>query len=54
MIPYFTYMLIAQSFLFVISGLGSEPREGMDHVKVVILAGLTLILWFDQVMQEMI
>ena len=54
MVPYFTFMVIAQWFILSISGSGAEPKEGYEHAKIVTLATATLILWSYQVMQEFI
>ena len=52
MIPYYTFMVINQWFILSISMAGSE-HEGM-HTKIVILAASTLVLWFYQIIQEII
>ena len=54
MIPYFSFMIITLWFILSITGAGAEPREGMEQAKIVILATLTIILWFWQVLQEFI
>ena len=54
MIPYFIFMLIALWFIISITGAGADPKEGMEQVKIVILATLTLILWSWQLLQEFI
>ena len=54
MIPYFSFMIITLWFILSITSAGAEPREGMEQAKIVILATLTIILWFWQVLQEII
>ena len=49
MIPYFMFMIIAQSFIISISAFGDEPRYFMKQAYIVILATLTLIFWFWQI-----
>ena len=54
MIPYFTFMAVAQWFILAVCSAGEEHKEGGEHIKIVILATSTLILWFYQLMQEII
>ena len=54
MIPYFSFIIITLWFILSITNAGAEPREGMEQAKIVILATLTIILWFWQVWQEFV
>ena len=49
MIPYFIFMIIAQSFIISISAYGEEPKDLMERAYIIILATLTLILWSLQI-----
>ena len=54
MIPYFTFMIITLWFILSITGAGAEPKEDLEQFKIALLASFTLILWFWQVLQEII